>query len=85
MPTTVEADSTLTDRYQTTVPETVRRALRVRQARQAPLQHPAQRRSGAFARHDGPAQCPGDRRISGFFGSRHDSSTPNGCIPVDAG
>ena len=29
MPTTVEADSTLTDRYQTTVPETVRRALRL--------------------------------------------------------
>ena len=29
MPTTVEADSTLTDRYQTTVPETVRRVLRL--------------------------------------------------------
>ena len=29
MPTTVEADSTLTDRYQTTVPETVRRFLRL--------------------------------------------------------
>ena len=27
MPTTVEVDSTLTDRYQTTVPETVRRVL----------------------------------------------------------
>jgi antitoxin PrlF len=30
MPTTLEAESTLTDRYQTTVPETVRRALRLR-------------------------------------------------------
>ena len=29
MPTTVEADSTLTDRYQTTVPQTVRRVLRL--------------------------------------------------------
>ena len=27
MPTTIEVESTLTDRYQTTVPETVRRAL----------------------------------------------------------
>jgi antitoxin PrlF len=30
MPATLEAQSTLTDRYQTTVPETVRRALRLR-------------------------------------------------------
>jgi antitoxin PrlF len=30
MPVTFEAESTLTDRYQTTVPETVRRALRLR-------------------------------------------------------
>lgn len=30
MPATIEAESTLTDRYQTTVPETVRRALRLR-------------------------------------------------------
>ena len=30
MPITLEAESTLTDRYQTTVPETVRRALRLR-------------------------------------------------------
>ena len=30
MPTTLETESTLTDRYQTTVPETVRRALRLR-------------------------------------------------------
>ncbi len=29
MPTTLDAESTLTDRYQTTVPETVRRALRL--------------------------------------------------------
>lgn len=29
MPITFEAESTLTDRYQTTVPETVRRALRL--------------------------------------------------------
>jgi antitoxin PrlF len=29
MPVTVEVESTLTDRYQTTVPETVRRALRL--------------------------------------------------------
>lgn len=29
MPTTLEIESTLTDRYQTTVPETVRRALRL--------------------------------------------------------
>lgn len=29
MPTTLETESTLTDRYQTTVPETVRRALRL--------------------------------------------------------
>jgi len=29
MPATFEAESTLTDRYQTTVPETVRRALRL--------------------------------------------------------
>ena len=29
MPSTLEAESTLTDRYQTTVPETVRRALRL--------------------------------------------------------
>jgi len=29
MPTTLEVESTLTDRYQTTVPETVRRALRL--------------------------------------------------------
>lgn len=29
MPATIEAESTLTDRYQTTVPETVRRALRL--------------------------------------------------------
>ncbi len=29
MPTAIEAESTLTDRYQTTVPETVRRALRL--------------------------------------------------------
>ena len=29
MPATLEVDSTLTDRYQTTVPETVRRALRL--------------------------------------------------------
>jgi antitoxin PrlF len=30
MPVTFETESTLTDRYQTTVPETVRRALRLR-------------------------------------------------------
>jgi antitoxin PrlF len=30
MPATLEVESTLTDRYQTTVPETVRRALRLR-------------------------------------------------------
>jgi antitoxin PrlF len=30
MPVPLEAESTLTDRYQTTVPETVRRALRLR-------------------------------------------------------
>ena len=30
MPATLEAESTLTDRYQTTVPETVRRALQLR-------------------------------------------------------
>jgi len=30
LPATLEAESTLTDRYQTTVPETVRRALRLR-------------------------------------------------------
>jgi antitoxin PrlF len=29
MPATIEVESTLTDRYQTTVPETVRRALRL--------------------------------------------------------
>lgn len=29
MPTTLETESTLTDRYQTTVPEAVRRALRL--------------------------------------------------------
>lgn len=29
MPTTLDVESTLTDRYQTTVPETVRRALRL--------------------------------------------------------
>lgn len=29
MPATLEVDSTLTDRYQTTVPETVRRALKL--------------------------------------------------------
>jgi antitoxin PrlF len=29
MPATLQAESTLTDRYQTTVPETVRRALRL--------------------------------------------------------
>ena len=29
MPATLEAESTLTDRYQTTVPETVRRALKL--------------------------------------------------------
>ncbi|QPK62031.1 type II toxin-antitoxin system PrlF family antitoxin [Methylomonas sp. LL1] len=29
MPTTLEIESTLTDRYQTTVPETVRRALKL--------------------------------------------------------
>lgn len=29
MPTTLQAESTLTDRYQTTVPETVRRTLRL--------------------------------------------------------
>lgn len=29
MPTSLEVESTLTDRYQTTVPETVRRALRL--------------------------------------------------------
>ena len=29
MPTTLEVESTLTDRYQTTVPETVRRALQL--------------------------------------------------------
>lgn len=29
MPTTMQVESTLTDRYQTTVPETVRRALRL--------------------------------------------------------
>ena len=29
MPVTIEVESTLTDRYQTTVPETVRRALRL--------------------------------------------------------
>ena len=30
MPATLEVESTLTDRYQTTVPETVRRALRLK-------------------------------------------------------
>ena len=29
MPTTIDVESTLTDRYQTTVPETVRRALKL--------------------------------------------------------
>ncbi len=50
MAATLEVESTLTDRYQTTVPETVRRALKLRQARQDPLHHSPKRRGGADAR-----------------------------------
>lgn len=45
-----EVESTLTDRYQTTVPETVRRALKLGKRDKDSLHHSAQRRSSAHAR-----------------------------------
>ncbi len=82
MPATLEVESTLTDRYQTTVPETVRRALRLRKRDKI---HYTSAPSGevVMTRAEAPG---GTTRCSDSFGflARDIASHPDRLQAVDA-
>ena len=84
MPTTREVESTLTDRYQTTVPETVRRALRLGKRDKI---HYAIRPSGEVVLTRAAASEGDDPVLGQFLGflARDMASHPERLQAVDAG
>ena len=84
MPTTLEVESTLTDRYQTTVPETVRRALRLGKRDKI---HYAIRPSGEVVLTRAEASEGDDPVLGQFLGflARDMASHPERLQAVDAG
>ena len=84
MPTTLEFESTLTDRYQTTVPETVRRALRLGKRDKI---HYSIRPSGEVVLTRAEASEVDDPVLGQFLGflARDISSHPERLRAVDAG
>ena len=84
MPTTLEVESTLTDRYQTTVPETVRRALRLSKRDKI---HYAIRPSGEVVLTRAEASEGDDPVLGQFLGflARDMASHPERLQAVDAG
>ena len=84
MPATLEVESTLTDRYQTTVPETVRRALRLRKRDKI---HYTIRPSGEVVLARAEAAEGDDPVLGQFLGflARDIASHPDRLQAVDAG
>ena len=84
MPTILEVESTLTDRYQTTVPETVRRALRLGKRDKI---HYAIRPSGEVVLTRAEASEGDDPVLGQFLGflARDMASHPERLQAVDAG
>ena len=84
MPSTLEFESTLTDRYQTTVPETVRRALRLGKRDKI---HYSIRPSGEVVLTRAEASEVDDPVLGQFLGflARDISSHPERLRAVDAG
>ena len=84
MPATLDAESTLTDRYQTTVPETVRRALRLEKRDKI---HYSIRPSGEVVLTRAEASEGDDPVLGQFLGflARDMASHPERLRAVDAG
>lgn len=84
MPATLEVESTLTDRYQTTVPETVRRALRLGKRDKI---HYTIRSSGEVVLTRASASEGDDPVLGQFLGflARDIASHPERLQTVDAG
>ncbi len=84
MPATLDAESTLTDRYQTTVPETVRRALRLSKRDKI---HYAVRPNGEVVLTRAEASEGDDPVLGQFLGflARDIASHPERLRAVDAG
>ena len=84
MPATLDVESTLTDRYQTTVPETVRRALRLRKRDKI---HYSIRPSGEVVLTRAEASEGDDPVLGQFLGflARDMASHPERLRAVDAG
>lgn len=84
MSATLDAESTLTDRYQTTVPETVRRALRLGKRDKI---HYTIRPGGEVVLTRAEASEGDDPLIGQFLGflSRDIASHPERLLAVDAG
>ena len=84
MPATLEVESTLTDRYQTTVPETVRRALRLGKRDKI---HYTIRPSGEVVLTRAEAPNDDDPVLAQFLGflARDIASHPGRLQAVDAG
>ena len=84
MPATLDVESTLTDRYQTTVPETVRRALRLRKRDKI---HYSIRPSGEVVLTRAEASEGDDPVLGQFLGflARDIASHPERLRAVDAG
>ena len=84
MPATLEVESTLTDRYQTTVPETVRRALRLGKRDKI---HYTIRPSGEVVLTRAEASAHDDPVLGKFLGflARDIASHPERLQAVDAG
>lgn len=83
MPTTLEVESTLTDRYQTTVPETVRRALKLRKRDKI---HYAIRQTGEVVLTRAPDVEHGDPVLGQFlnFLASDIANHPERLRPVEA-
>ena len=84
MPATLDVESTLTDRYQTTVPETVRRALRLRKRDKI---HYSIRPGGEVVLTRAEASEGDDPVLGQFLGflARDIASHPERLRAVDAG
>jgi antitoxin PrlF len=80
MPATLEVESTLTDRYQTTVPETVRRALRLGKRDKI---HYTIRPSGEVVLTRAEASEGDDPVLGQFLGflARTSQAIPSACRP----
>lgn len=84
MPATLETESTLTDRYQTTVPETVRRALRLGKRDKI---HYSIRPDGEVVLTRAPSDEKKDPALGAFLGflARDIAMHPERLQAVDAG